>query len=413
MIENISVELKVKNPRVGAELTKVIAPLAGFRLDKAYPAKSCDLLILEIGDNLKEEFKLIHSLQSSGAAGAIFLTSSRLEPAMLLEALRAGTKEFFAQPIQGEEVRQALLKFQARWTRNPGSNATRTKGELIHLVGSKGGVGVTTLAVNLAAGLASQDRSRSVALVDMNLAFSELPIFLNVKTSFDWGDVARNISRVDATLLKSSLCKHPSGISLLTSPTGLDGVNPVTPDIIERLLEVMQETFEYTIIDGGQSLEDLSLKILGKADMVMLVANLNLPCLNNIKRVLRTFEALGYPQKESIKIIINRYEKNPVISLEEAAQSISHPLFWLIPNDFQTTMTAINEGKIISEVGKGKEICKSYQELALSVLGGGIPGKEKVGFWNKIAKFEKKPSAKENLFLNKGFVILEGEKGRY
>jgi pilus assembly protein CpaE len=383
MAENIIVRMEVKNPRVGDELDRVISSTEGFRLEKSDLAKSCDLLILEIGEDLKGEFQLIHSLQHSGTVGTIFLTSPRLEPAVLLEALRAGAKEFFSQPINGEEVRNALLKFRDGRTRTPSSaEKKKKKGKILQVLGSKGGVGVTTAAVNLAAGLAELDRSRSVALVDMNLIFGEIPIFLDIKSSFDWGEVVKNISRVDATLLKSILFKHPCGISVLTSPAGLDGVNRATPEILGKLLEAMQGTFDYTVVDGGQSIDDLSLKALEMSDKVFLVATLSLPCLTNIKRLLWTFEKLGYPGKEKIKIVINRYQKASLISLKEAKESIGHDIFWQIPNDFQTTMAAINQGKVIFEVGNGAEICRSFRELAASILGKAAE-KEK-GLWSKL-----------------------------
>jgi pilus assembly protein CpaE len=222
--------------------------------------------------------------------------------------------------------------------------------------------------------------------MDMNLVFGEIPIFLDIKSSFDWGEVVKNISRVDATLLKSMLFKHPSGISVLTSPAGLDGVNRATPEILQKLLEAMQETFDYTVIDAGQSIDDLSLKMLEMADQVLLMAELSLPCLTNLKKILWTFQKLGYTDNGKIKIIINRFHKNSLISLKEAEKSINHDIFWQIPNDFQSAIAAINQGKIIFEVGNGGEICKSFRELAGSILGKGRQEKEKGGFWSKIVR---------------------------
>jgi len=383
--EIISVRLEINNQKVREEIERILSSTGGLHLQDSDSSGVCDLLILEIGEDPKEEFKRIRSLQASGAVGSIFLTSPRLEPTVLIEALRAGASEFFSQPIKEEEVRSALLKFKQGQTKIP-SNVEKKKGKIIHLIGSKGGVGVTTIAVNLAASLADLDRSRSVALVDMNLIFGEIPLFLDMKSSFDWGEVIRNISRVDATLLKSILSKHPSGISVLTSPTGLDGVSRATPEILEKLLEVMQETFDYTVVDGGQSIDNFSLKILEMADRVLLVANLSLPCLTNVKRLLWTFQKLGHPQNEKINILVNRYDKNSLISLKDAEQSINHKIFWQIPNDFQTTMAAINQGKVIFEVGNSAEICKNFRELTLSILGRGAQEKGKGGFWSKIVR---------------------------
>jgi pilus assembly protein CpaE len=228
-----------------------------------------------------------------------------------------------------------------------------------------------------------------VALVDMNLAFGEIPIFLDIKSSFDWAELVKNASRVDSTFLKSILFKHPSRVSVLPSPAGLDGEVQATPEIIRKLLGVMQETFDFTVIDGGQSIDDLSLKILQMADQVMLVAILNLPCLTNIKRLLWTFQRMGFPAKEKVKIIVNRYQKNSMISLKEAEQSINHEIFRQIPNDFHTTMAAINQGKILSQVDGHSEIQKGIRDLAVSLLQRGRPEKEKTGFWSKIAGKER------------------------
>jgi pilus assembly protein CpaE len=283
-------------------------------------------------------------------------------------------------------VRSALLKFKEGRTRTSSGRERKKKGRIIQVIGSKGGVGVTILAVNLAVALAEKDKSRKVALMDMNLIFGEVPVFLDIKSSFDWGEVVKNISRMDSTLLEGVLFKHASGVSVLTSPTGLDGMNRATPEVLEKLLAAMQETFDFIVIDGGQSIDDLSLKILEMAHQVLLVASLSLPCLTNVKRLLWGFQKLGYPWREKVKIIVNRHQKNSLISVREAEESIGHKIFWQIPNDFQTTMAAINQGKPLFQMGNGAEICKSIRELAGSFMGKGTAGREKTGFWSKVVK---------------------------
>jgi pilus assembly protein CpaE len=123
------------------------------------------------------------------------------------------------------------------------------------------------------------------------------------------------------------------------------------------------------VIDVGQSLDSTSLKILEMSDTLLLVATLSLPCLTNVKRLLWTFRKLGYPQDASVKIVINRHQKNSVISVKEAEESLKKEFFWLIPNDFSTTMSAINQGKILSSVARGSEITESFRKLAGSFSG--------------------------------------------
>ncbi len=366
MAENtISIRLEIKNPKVRGDLETIISSMEGFNVQKSEGPLSCDLLILEIGNGeITKEFRNIQSVQTLGNVREIFLTSARLEPDLLIQALRAGAKEFFRQPIKEEEVRQALLKFRERKRSEKATESQNKKGEIIDVVGSKGGVGTTTIAVNLATSLAESKASPSVALIDMNLLFGEIPIFLNIDSAFNWGEVARNISRLDSTYLMSILAKHSSGVHVLSSPTGLDGVNVATPEIIEKILDQMRSVFDFIVIDSGQSLDDISLKILEMSHIALLVAALSLPCLTNVKRLLWTFRRLGYPERERIRIVISRYHKKSLISLKEAEQSIDQKIFWLVPNDYALTMTAINRGITLASADRGAEVTKNLRQLA-------------------------------------------------
>ena len=214
----ISVRLGIKNQNVAKELEEVISSMEGFRLHKSNPSEACDLLIFEIGEDLKKEFQFILSCQTSGTAREVFLTSSRLEPDILIQALRAGAKEFLSQPIKKEEVKDALLRFKDRKDNIELRSQNTKKGKIINVIGSKGGVGTTTVAVNLANGLIESQESPSVALIDMNLLFGDIPIFLNIESAFNWGEVAKNISRLDSTYLMSTLSSHPSGLYILPLP---------------------------------------------------------------------------------------------------------------------------------------------------------------------------------------------------
>jgi len=386
MVENpILVRFEVKQPKVKEELEGIISSMEGFQLDNSSSSVSCDLLILEIGEDLKKEFQLAQNVQDSGMAREIFFTSSRLDPDLLIQALRAGAKEFWPQPIKKEEVKAALLKLKERRGRGKFDGEKRKHGKIIDVIGSKGGVGNTTLAVNLAASLIETPGSPLVALIDMNLLFGEIPIFLNIESVFNWGEIARNISRLDATYLMSILSKHSSGVYVLPSPTGLDGVNVANPEIIEKLLGLMRNVFDYIVIDGGQALDDISLKILEMSDMTLLVAILSLPCLTNVKRLLWIFQKLGYPQQEDIRIIINRHHRKlTVISPNEAEESINQKIFWFIPNDYPTTMSAINQGKTLATVAPGAEVSKNIKALASQFIEKEEKGKGKGGFWSEL-----------------------------
>ena len=360
----VSIRLAIRNEKTRKDLEEVISAEEGFRLRRRYDDPDpCDLLILETENDNGKDFQLIQDLQASGKIKEVFLTSPRLESDLLLQALRAGVKEFFSQPIRKEEVRTGLLKFRERRGFLQQKGVEKKRGKIIHFIGSKGGVGTTTIAVNLAASL-SESNGSSVALIDMSLPFGQIPIFLNTESSSNWGEVLRNISRVDETFLMGVLSKHRSGVYVMPSPASLEDVNVETPEMIEKLLSLMQNRFDFILVDGGQRLDNVSLRILQMSDTVFMVTVLNLPCLTNARRFLWTFQKLGFPPRETIRIIANRYQKKSSISLKEAEEAVSEKIHWLVANDYHLTMSAINQGKTISEVESGSEVGKSLRELA-------------------------------------------------
>ena len=391
MNENaILIQLEINQPKTKEDLEEVISSMEEFQLQQSGAPSSCDVLILEIGDDPQREFTLIHNIQDSGVVREIFLTSPRLDPTLLLEALRAGAKEFFSQPLKKDEVKAALLKFKDRKEKTKFDGEKKKKGKIIDVVGSKGGVGNTTIAVNLATSLSESEKSPLVALIDMNLLFGEIPIFLNIESGFNWGEVARNIARLDSTYLMSILYKHSSGVYVLPSPTGLDGVNVATPEIIEALLGVMRNVFDYIVIDGGQAIDDISLKILEMSETVFLVGILSLPCLTNVKRLLWIFQKLGYPSQDIIKIIINRHQdKKSVIPIKEAEEGVNQKIYWFVPNDYPTTMSAINQGKTLSAVAPNAEVSKNLRSLATQLTEKSQKEKVKGMFWTELLKLQK------------------------
>jgi pilus assembly protein CpaE len=370
MPENIVVGLKSRNAKTRKELQDIVSALPGFRSQEFDFDSPCDLLILELEGNPPKEIPSIDKFQESGLAKEVFLTSSFLEPELLLRAIRAGAKEFFTQPIQRTEVEASLLKFQERIKRKENQYANKGKnGKIINVIGSKGGVGTTTLSVNIATNLAQNPfGSVSVILVDLNLLFGEIPIFLDVQNEFNWAEVARNINRLDSHYLMSILSKHGTGLYVLPSPTGLEGFNIATPEIMERILEQMRAIFDFIVIDSGQSLDEVSLKILHMSDFVLLTAILSLPCLTNVKRLLYNFERLGFPDPEGVKIIINRYHKKSLISIKEAEEVLKRKVFRHIENDFINTMAAINQGKPLQQVAPNSEVMKNIRELAFTFI---------------------------------------------
>jgi pilus assembly protein CpaE len=376
--DTIRVRVEVKSPNLNVGLEEMVRSVQGFQILSVDASRQVDLLIFELGNDSKKDFELIRSLLDLGETGEVFLVSRNSDPALLLQAMRTGVNEFFSQPIKREEVLEALARFKERRAKSKDPEPV-SLGQLIEVVGSKGGVGTTTIAANLAVSLTEREEVQSVAVVDMNFVFGDVPLFLEIKPSYHWGEITKNVSRLDPTFLMNVLSRDPSGVYVLPSPVSLDGHNPADPNIMEKLLSLMQKMFDFVIIDGGQSLDSTSLRILQMSDTVLVVSTLSLPCLTNTNKLLKSFYALGYPPKERIKVIINRYLTKSEISLKDAEAGIDRKIFWTIPNDYRTAMSAINQGKPLIQWASKAPITKSIRGLADALIKGEAK-KEKKGW---------------------------------
>jgi len=369
---SIKVRLSIKNAKTAQMLENIITSLSEYHLLRGNEKDPADLMILELGGDLDKDFQNIRSLIELGVAGDVFLTSTDFAPEVLQRAIREGVKDFFSQPIDAVEVKQSLERFRnQRGALNPDPKRPK-ESKILSVIGSKGGIGTTTVAVNVAVSLAEADSVDSVALIDFDSMFGEIPFFLEIKPTYTWGEITKNVARLDATFLNNILVKHSSGVYVLPSPRRLNGYEGTTPEIVESILQLMKELFEYVVIDLGKILDVNSLKIIEMSDDLLLVSVQSIACLCNSKELLRSIMDRSPLAEESIKILMNRYMKNSEISLKDAERSINKKIFWTIPNNYRATFSAINQGKPLSEVATKAKITKNYKQLADSLICGEV-----------------------------------------
>ncbi len=359
----LNLAIETRNNRLRKNLENMIASVDGFSLKAEAQREKIDLLIYELGGDASQEFEELRARLSTGAVGDIFLVSEDTDRSVLLQAIKIGAKEFFSLPLKDEEFRGALEKYKKNAT-DPDRNKPKKSGKIIHVVGSRGGVGTTTVAVNLAVNLAEGKKYGSVALFDMNTLFGEVPVFLDLQPSFHWIDISKNINRVDATFLMNILAKHKTGLHVLPSPGYLNGRVRDTTHLMNHLLNILRSMFDVTVIDGGVSFTEVSLKGLQMADQILMVSILNIPSLSNTNKLLDSLRDLDPRIEERVQVVINRYLKHSTVTLEDAEKSINRKLYWTIPNDYHVTMSAINQGTPLYKSAPKATVTKSLMDLA-------------------------------------------------
>ena len=363
--KGITVSLDIKDESLRGAFEAVLAAQGIFRLHNSEEPGFPQLCILEMDQDPLKTFALIRSILSTTRTTEIFVTSPRMEPAILLEALRTGVKEFIPQPLDRDEFEQALQRCLERHQQD--KPAQVKLGKLFNIMGSKGGVGTTTIAVNLAISLQEANDKRSVVLVDLNPHFGDAALFLDLEPAHTFSDIAKNMARLDTTFLMSVLSKHPSGLYLLPSVQVVEEMGLLTPESVQKTLELLQASFDYVVVDSGHTLDDITLAPLRLKPDLFLVSTLTLPAMRNTRRLLDIFTHCGYAAGQ-INIIVNRYKsKNKELSLHDAEDVLQQKAFWLLPNDYFAAVEAINKGKPISSTARKAEITRSFKNLA-SVL---------------------------------------------
>lgn len=372
----LSVQLAVKTPEIRKTLTRILQGIDAVVLQNDPDAEKVDVLVLEIGSNPVTEFETISMLLKENVVGTLFLTSSKTTTDVLLPALRAGAKEFFPQPINANDVIEAFNKVMSdSLVNNNNGDSKAPRSKIYSVVGVKGGVGTTTFAVNLATSMKAAVPDKSVVLIDMNRLFGEVCLFLDIDQETNWEEIGRNISRLDAKYLQSAMTKHSSGVFVLPAPGKVNVSNQLPYGSLFKILKGIRRFFDYIVIDCGMDLREDSMKIFAESEAVYLISTLCLPCMINVRKIQKSLAAPNSSINGKVQIIANRFEKKSQYNLRDAQEIIGTEIKMTIPNNYPLSMTAINNGKPVSEVSKKSDMAVAYKKLAESLVD--MPEKDK------------------------------------
>ncbi|MFQ3648896.1 MAG: response regulator [Gemmataceae bacterium] len=330
-----------------------------------------DVVMISLDSDQNKALALIAALHAEAPDLPVLAISARGDGQAILQALRSGAKEFLTAPVVMEELLRALNRLQrpaSGVASRPGeANGTRVESQVIALLGSRGGVGCTTLGVNLGASLA-QDSQLSVALVDLDLALGDADVALDLVADYTLADVALNVDRLDMQFLKRSLSRHSSGLSLLPHPVQMEDATLIREDQLQRVIGLLRASYSHLLLDLSKSFSPNDITALRMADTILLVAQLELSSLRNVVRMMMTLGAddnLG----PKVKIVLNRVGGETDISVAKAEETIGKPIFWQIPNEPRSINEARNEGKPLLQHAPKSKAQIAFNGLADALLG--------------------------------------------
>ncbi|MCA9149377.1 MAG: AAA family ATPase [Planctomycetales bacterium] len=324
-----------------------------------------DVGIICLDENPDKAIRLVENLREIAECSVVVVSSSN-DGDLILRSMRAGAKEFLTQPLTVDEL---LAAFERIGQQRAGGGGAKNRGCCcIAVAGAGGGVGSTSVAVNLGCALAA-DEANSVALVDLDMSLGDADVFLDTIPDYTLADVAQNVSRMDFALLKKSMTKHSSGLYLLPRPVQLQDAPLVAPEDFRRVLGLMKASFSHVLLDLSKAYSPLDMSALEEADHVLLVTQLDLPCLRNVVRLMMSFDEVD-GLKDKTKIIVNRVGLDAgQIGLKKAQETIGRDIFWQIPNDYRTMVEVRNNGVPLLEQFPKAGITQAVVSLAAALNG--------------------------------------------
>jgi pilus assembly protein CpaE len=319
-----------------------------------------DVIIFEASGDAQGDLQWIAKLNLRHPSIILILLMPDQSANSLLDAMRAGVREVLPSPVSRLALQSSLALIEEKISHQ---STPRQTGAVLSFIPCKGGSGGTFIAANLAYVLASEE-NKKVLLVDLNLHFGDAVLFISDQVpGSNLADVARQIMRMDASFLASSVLPVLPNFGVLAAPEDPVQAMSVKPEHIESLLNLARSEYDFIIIDVGRALDSVSIKALDQSDVIFPVMQLTLPFIRDAKRLMDVFHSLEY-SRDKIKLLVNRYEKTSEIRLEDVEQTLNTKVFKTLPNSFKAVAASVNQGVPINKLAHGNPVSKSLLELA-------------------------------------------------
>ncbi len=355
---------------------------------------SPDVVLISLDSDQNKALTLIAQVAQVSPDLPILAVSGKGDGQAILQALRSGAREFLTAPVVLEDLLKALQRLArigpsgALPNGSVGTNgSSKIDSQVIAVLGSRGGVGCTSLAVNLGATLA-QHPAHSVALVDLDLALGDADVALDLMADYTLADVAMNVERLDMQFLRKALSKHACGLSLLPHPVQMEDIGLVREESLQRLIGLLRASFTHLVLDLSKGFVPTDVTALRMADVILLVGELELSSLRNVVRLVQT---LGGDNQlaEKFKVVLNRVGGETDISVKKAEETVGKPIYWQLPNDAKLMTESRTNGVPLVQHAPRSKLQQSFAGLAEALFGkneAAAPVKDKPSRWALFSK---------------------------
>jgi pilus assembly protein CpaE len=338
-----------------------------------------DVVLMDINMPEMDGITASEAISAQAPNVQVVMMSVQGEADYLRRSMLAGAREFLIKPFSGEELVTSIHRvYQFAATRRvmapPPPTTTPTAApppppraaKIIAVMGSKGGCGASTVAVNLAVALRDESKAR-VALVDANLEFGDVGVLLNLPTSRTIAELVSGKADIDEEVLDGTMAAHSSAIKVLLAPPRPELAELVKVEHLKRILELLDKTYDFIIIDLWKSFQETTLFFLDHADIILLIATPDIPSIKNSKLFFELTDQLGYPPEKTL-FVLNKEDGRSGISAKDIEASIKHSVTITLPKDERTTLMAMNRGTPFVTLQRNLPLSQAIQNLARLIV---------------------------------------------
>jgi pilus assembly protein CpaE len=331
-----------------------------------------DVLLMELPAEASHTMEIVKKIREELPNTGIIISSYDSSPQLILSCFRAGAQEFVARPIDSLELEKAVDHMRRLFESTVTENR---QGTVVSVFSSKGGVGATSVAVNLGLALAERPDTASV-LVDLSFQLGDLGLMLDCIPRCSLTDAFEDGS-LDESKLRSLLVQHSSGVHVLTVAASPEIGEEINRQHMAELLGALAGMFDYVIVDVGRHLDDRTVEVLELSNEIFLMLSLDVPAVRNVNRYLGIFDQLKI-ERDRIRLVVNRFDKKTRLKLADLEDTLQLDAFWLIPNDFEPMSSGIDGGVPVVIKAPRSKVAQSFKDLAarLSELREGNPSSQ-------------------------------------
>ena len=375
MVDTVAEPLRVlclsPDPTIAAGVAAMFASVPDFPLatrtvgyDEGLQAlREPDLAVVVLEDDPSRGIAVIEGVRRGARSAYVVAVSVDDDADTIVPAMRAGAHEHLSLPLSQQDLFKTCIKVIER--RRGHESDDGRHGELWVAYGPKGGVGVTTLVVNLAVAL--QAAQRNVAVVDLDVYAGDAAVFLDVRPTCTLRQVATS-EHLDPVFRRGAMVRHGSGLSILAAPSASreEATLSLSAERTLAILELVTGMHEVTLVDTPGIPSEATRAALGAADRVLLVTELTVPALRGCVRTLDWLRGEGVEVEGTVDVVVNRHDGRlaGAVPLKEASRTLGLPLRTLRPRDDAAALEAVNAGRPLSDVRPGCVLERAIGALA-------------------------------------------------